>query len=282
MEWTAEAEAALKRVPFFVRRRVRARVEEEARAEGKRRVTLAEVRAAQARFLSGEEAEIRGWRLETCFGPGGCPHRALMTDRLVERLERVLQTAQLYDFLRREVQGGLRFHHEFRVAVADCPNACSQPQIRDVGIIGVRVPETAAEPCSRCGACRDACPEGAVRLAEADGRPPVIDLGRCLNCGLCVGRCSTGTLAEAWDGYRVLLGGRLGRHPRLGFELPGIFEEDRVIEIAQEALEFFKRRSRGGERFARLFGEREFADWSRRFCGRTEAGGRDSCGGSLP
>ena len=30
MEWTSEAEAALKRVPFFVRKRVRARVEQEA------------------------------------------------------------------------------------------------------------------------------------------------------------------------------------------------------------------------------------------------------------
>jgi len=30
MEWTAEAKAALQQVPFFVRKRVRARVEKEA------------------------------------------------------------------------------------------------------------------------------------------------------------------------------------------------------------------------------------------------------------
>ncbi len=275
MEWTAEAEEALKRVPFFVRRRVRARVEEEAAAEGKRRVTLTEVRAAQARYLSGQAAEIKGWQLETCFGSGGCPQRALPTERLVGRLERVLQAAQLYDFLRREVKGGLKFHHEFRVALADCPNACSQPQIRDVGIIGVCVPETTAEVCSRCGACRDACPEQAIRLATEEGRPPTIALDRCLNCGLCIRRCPTGTLAEAWSGYRVLLGGRLGRHPRLAFELPGIFEEDRVVEILQECLEFYKRRSRGGERFARLFGEEEVAAWTRRFCGEREGGGSE-------
>ena len=28
----------------------------------------------------------------------------------------------------------LKFHHEFRVTVADCPNSCSQPQIKDIGI----------------------------------------------------------------------------------------------------------------------------------------------------
>ncbi|MEJ5357216.1 MAG: 4Fe-4S dicluster domain-containing protein [Desulfobacterales bacterium] len=275
MEWTAEAEEALKRVPFFVRRRVRARVEEETAAEGKQRVTLAEVRSAQARYLSGQAAEIKGWQLETCFGPGGCPQRALATERLVGRLERVLQAARLYDFLRREVKGGLKFHHEFRVAVADCPNACSQPQIRDVGIIGACVPEATAEPCSQCGACREACPEQAIRLAAEVGRPPATDLARCLHCGLCIRRCPTGTLAEGWSGYRVLLGGRLGRHPRLAFELPGIFEEDRVVEILQECLELYKRRSRGGERFARIFDEADFAAWARRFCGENAAEGAD-------
>ncbi|RPJ70562.1 MAG: sulfite reductase, partial [Desulfobacteraceae bacterium] len=35
MKWTAAAEAAVKRVPFFVRKRVRARVETEAQAAGR-------------------------------------------------------------------------------------------------------------------------------------------------------------------------------------------------------------------------------------------------------
>ena len=51
MKWTPEAEAAIKKVPFFVRKKVRARVEKEAGAAGKGVVSIAEVKAAQARFF---------------------------------------------------------------------------------------------------------------------------------------------------------------------------------------------------------------------------------------
>jgi len=265
MKWTSDAEAALKQVPFFVRKRVRARVEKEARGEGKERITPAEVKATQARYLAGMHADIKGYQIETCFGPSGCPKRALISDPLLARVERVLQSADLLSFLKSRVRGELKFHHEFRVALAECPNACSQPQIKDVGIIGAAVPETTNEACSLCGACSEACSEQAIDIA-ADGRPPAIGLGRCLNCGQCVRACPTGTIAEAWNGFRVQLGGRLGRHPRLGRELPGIFSEDQVIEILQDCLEFYKERSRQGERFAHLLQDEDFARLARRFC----------------
>ncbi len=66
------------------------------------------------------------------------------------------------------------------------------------------------------------------------------------------------------------LGGRLGRHPRLGRELPGIFGEDQVLEILQESLKLYKERSRNGERFAHLFCEEDYAAFSRKFCGTGE------------
>jgi hypothetical protein len=49
MKWTAEAEELLKKVPFFVRRKVRARVEKEAREAGIPVVSPAEVTATQKR-----------------------------------------------------------------------------------------------------------------------------------------------------------------------------------------------------------------------------------------
>lgn len=266
MPWTPDAEAALKQVPFFVRKRVRARVETEALAAGRDLITLSDVKATQARYLSGMHAEIKGYQLEACFGPSGCPHRAVASDSLLARIETVLKAADLLSFLSSRVQGDLKFHHEFRVALADCPNACSQPQTKDVGIIGAAVPETTNEACSQCGACSTSCAEEAIALADA-GNPPRIDMPRCLNCGQCIRACPTGTIAEAWRGYRVQIGGRLGRHPRLARELPGIFEEDPVIEILQACLQLYKSRSRHGERFAHLFQDSDFEEFARRFCG---------------
>jgi dissimilatory sulfite reductase (desulfoviridin) alpha/beta subunit len=266
MQWTPDAETALKQVPFFVRKRVRARVESEAHAAGRNLITLADVKATQARYLSGMHAEIKGYQLEACFGPSGCPNRAVVSESLLARVEAVLKAADLLSFLKSRVQGDLKFHHEFRATLADCPNACSQPQIKDIGIIGVAVPETTKEACSQCGACTESCSEQAIATAEGDD-PPRIDTQRCLNCGQCIRACPTGTIAEGWRGFRVQLGGRLGRHPRLARELPGIFEEDQVIEILQACLQLYKSRSRNGERFAHLFQDSDFEDLARRFCG---------------
>jgi anaerobic sulfite reductase subunit C len=264
MKWTQEAEAAVRKVPFFVRKKVRARVEKEAAEAGAPVVTLAEVRTTQARFLKTMSSDVKGYQVDICFGPNGCPNRANLADRLLERVEARLREADLRGFLEKRVAGKLKFHHEFRITFADCPNACSQPQIKDVGIIGACLPAVTAEPCTRCGACETACRENAVVMAE-DG-PPAIDMDRCLACGQCMDACPTGTLERGESGFRVQLGGKLGRHPRLARELPGIFSEDRVLGIVDGCLDLYKTRSARGQRFAQLFTEDDYAEFSRRFC----------------
>jgi dissimilatory sulfite reductase (desulfoviridin) alpha/beta subunit len=257
MQWTAEAEAAIKKVPFFVRKRVRARVEDEAQQAGKTQVSLADVRLTQKRYLAKMSDEVRGYQLETCFGPGGCPKRAMDSDRLVERLEGILKRSNLRRFLEAHVQGGLKHHHEFRVTVADCPNACSQPQIKDMGIIGAAEPVMTEEPCTLCQLCVEACAEDAVSLKDSV-EMPVIDYEKCVRCGKCIEVCPTGTIATGNRGYRVLLAGKLGRHPRLGQELPGIYQEDEVLNILESCLDYYKKESKHGERFADIYRDAEF------------------------
>ncbi len=249
MRWTPEAEKAVKKIPFFVRKRVRARVEKEAAAEGKPVVTLAEVEATQRRYLNNMETEMRGFQLDSCFGPSGCPHRAVPSDSIVPRIQALLEGADLLGFLQKTVSGKLRFHHELRVTVADCPNACSQPQIKDIGILGACRPATTDNECTRCEACVEACPEAAVELGDPS---PIVDGTRCIACGKCVAACPTETLVAGQTGYRVQLGGKLGRHPRLATELPGIYDADSVIRIVRDCIDFYKTRSRDGKRFAEL------------------------------
>ena len=264
MKWTLEAEAAVKKVPFFVRKKVRSRIENEAAMAGKKAVSLADVKATQARFLSNMSSEIKGYQLDTCFGASGCPNRANSSDKLLERIERFLKEEDLLGFLKQQVKEELKFHHEFRVTLADCPNACSQPQIKDIGIIGASLPVLTDETCTLCEACVDECRENAIALQKEKSQPK-INYDLCLACGKCIEACPTGTIVAGKKGFRVQLGGKLGRHPQLAKELPGIYSEDEVIDIVKDCITFYKENSKQGERFAELFTLVDFKDFSGRY-----------------
>jgi len=249
MRWTDDATEAVSRVPFFVRKRVKKRVEEEARRCGSDLVTIQHVRSCQKRFLEHMEDEVQGYQVESCFGPGGCPNRATTADGLTKELETRITGRDLKSFLKERVNGPLKMHHEFRVSVSDCPNACSRPQIVDVGLIGACKPRITQEPCSGCNACVEVCRERAVRL---DQDTPAIDFEKCVSCGHCVRDCPTGTLAEGQKGYRVQVGGKLGRHPRLATEMPGIHAAEEIPEIVERCLDYYQQHCRKGERFGEI------------------------------
>jgi anaerobic sulfite reductase subunit C len=250
MRWEKDAEEALSRVPFFVRKRVKKRVEDEATRFGARKVTLERIRTCQQRFLKRMEEEVRGYQVETCFGPSGCPNRAVISDGFPETLETLLSRRDLRSFLRERVKGPLKMHHEFRISVSDCPNACSRPQIVDIGLIGACVPEITEEPCSECGACVEACKENAISVQNSQ---PSIDESKCLLCGQCGKVCPTGTLKQGEKSYRILAGGKLGRHPRLAEELSGIFSQEEVVKIVERALDLYQERAAHGERLGEIF-----------------------------
>lgn len=257
MKWSSEAEAAVKKVPFFVRKKVRARVESEAAAAGKNTVSLADVKAAQTRYIKQMGAEIKGYQVDTCFGSGGCPNPANSCDRLLRKLEAFLEKEDLLGFLKQRVSGDLKFHHEFRITLAECPNACSQPQIKDIGIIGAVVPVVTKEACTHCEACVEACKERCITL-ETTAKGPDIDVACCLKCGQCVRDCPTGTIGTGRKGFRVQLGGKLGRHPQLAVELEGLYKEDETFEIVKRCVKFYKENSKHGERFADIFQNADF------------------------
>lgn len=253
MKWSEEAEKAIKKVPFFVRKKVKKKVEAFAGQNGKSFVALSDVNELKKKFLSkgGMEKDIKGYEVSTCFGGAGCPNVANSCTLLAKEIENVIEKEDLLSFLKENVKEDLKFHHEFRVALSDCPNACSRPQIVDIGIIGSMLPELSNETCTLCNACVEACRENAIDL-DKENTLPVIDYSKCIMCAKCISACPTETIQKKEEGFRIMLGGRLGRHPRLAMEIPGIHSCDQVISIVKKCLNFYKTNSKNGQRFSHI------------------------------
>jgi anaerobic sulfite reductase subunit C len=251
MKWTKEAEEAVSRVPFFVRKRVKKKIEEEAENSGAQVVTLDHVNTCQKRFMKNMDQEVKGFQVENCFGTSGCPNPAIDGQGIAETLEEQLSLRNLRSFLKERVQGPLKMHHEFRVSLSCCPNACSRPQIVDFGLIGARHPKITREDCTQCGACREACQEGALQLEEGAERP-VINFEKCLDCGQCISVCPSGTLQEDYQGFRILVGGKLGRHPQLGKDLLKIHSKEEMLQVLNHYLCIYQTHCQKGERLGEI------------------------------
>lgn len=251
MIWTREAEEAVMKAPFFVRRRVRMEVEKEAAMQGAGKVLLRHVTDCRQKFLSGKPVESKGYEIETCFGSSGCKNRVSRSDELAGELEKALLSRDIGGFLKERTAGELKIHHEFRICFSDCPNACSRPQIVDIGLIGAVRPRVVDSSCSGCGACFSACPEGALH-AGAGSAVAIIDAVKCVMCGKCIGACPSGAIEEAEKGWRILAGGKLGRHPQLGKELEGIYSKDGAQEIVERCLDIYFAHNSGGERLGAI------------------------------
>ena len=251
MHWNRKAEEAIAKVPFFIRRRVRKKIEMEAESRNLSEVTLEHVRIVQQNFLKNMEDEIKGYQFERCFGASGCPNRIPTEDNFVGTLEEMLKSRNLKNLLKSKVNGPLKFHHEFRVSVSDCPNACSRPQVVDLGIIAAAKPFLSDENCSQCGVCVETCIENAITMTEEMAKPE-INLNKCLFCGHCVRACPTETLVRGEEGYRIMVGGKLGRRPRLASEISGVFSKDETFKLINQLLDLYIKNNTRGERFGEI------------------------------
>lgn len=192
--------------------------------------------------------------LKVCRGAAQCPHAVLGKDMTAE-LEGVLTRSGWPEFLAAMTRP-IRHHHQFRMAVASCPNGCSQPHIADFGLIAFARIGLEPDRCSGCGHCVAICAEKALHLEDGIR----LDLSRCLGCAACARVCPEKALRVEQTGYRVLLGGKLGRHPRLAHEL-GFYELPEALEILGKVLRVFMDHHRSGLRLGDLvekLGREEF------------------------
>lgn len=142
--------------------------------------------------------------------------------------------------------GGLP--HKFKIGITGCPNACIKPYENDLGIMGVVKVEFNHEKCTLCGACAMICPTKAVKI---ENKVLICDEKVCIGCGKCAKVCRFDMCGITKTGYRIYVGGKMGRTPHLGHIAFDFLEgEDKLFNLIKETLEFYKQFGNTKERFA--------------------------------
>lgn len=190
----------------------------------------------------------KGYEVSGCFGLDNCPNSLTNSKTLLESLEKILEEEKITEFIRNKIKGPLKQHHKFKVLLSECPNACSQIYIADFALHGVVKVEVNPKICSQCEACVEVCEEEAINILEFG--PQILE-EKCVGCGHCLKICPEGALTEGFRGYKIYLGGKLGRHPRLASFLIYATEEE-VVPLFRRLLSLYKLENEKGERLGSI------------------------------
>ncbi len=176
-------------------------------------------------------------RIQGCAGSKRCRNAVIENDSILEKISLESKKIEASSNHSNIKESKILSHRLFSVSASFCPNACSRPQIADFGIIAASIVHVTDAGCTGCNACIESCREDAIRF-PAPGNPEIIR-ERCLHCGSCSAVCPTGTISTLKTGYRVFIGGMMGRHPMLAAELPDIYDRDTVIELFKICFEIY-------------------------------------------
>ncbi len=164
-------------------------------------------------------------------GVKGCKNAVVDVKALAERLIENLNNSGIEEEIICTSEGLVKKHQFFTMAIAGCPNCCSQPQIKDFGFSGQAEPERGEAECIECMKCVEVCEEeGAVQIING---APVFNMELCVKCGKCAKVCPTESIIIKNQGVRVMAGGMIGRHPQLAYTLNELTKDDEAFNIFQ-------------------------------------------------
>lgn len=171
-----------------------------------------------------------------CAGTERCPFCLYNVDELCQKL-----TQRYY---------GRLTPTKLKIAIAGCPNSCSNPYINDFGIIGAEIPCLVEDKCIRCGICERVCRGSCISTDDED--LPTIDYEGCIHCGWCIKNCPSGAMESDRKGFTITVGGNSGRTPHLGSKIIDIVTEDELFTILEKTFEYFEEHAQGRERIGKI------------------------------
>ncbi|MFA6172933.1 MAG: 4Fe-4S dicluster domain-containing protein [Kiritimatiellales bacterium] len=140
--------------------------------------------------------------------------------------------------------------YKFKIGITGCPNNCGKARESDLGIMGGRTPVWLAEPCTHCNACVKTCP---VQAIACEDEKYVRDPDKCINCSVCTAVCPAGAWKAESFGHTILIGGTLGKKPRLAVPLKkNIQDAEELFELVDRCVRFYRRHGRPKERLGHL------------------------------
>ncbi|MBW2722733.1 MAG: hypothetical protein JRC67_11180, partial [Deltaproteobacteria bacterium] len=71
-------------------------------------------------------------------------------------------------------------------------------------------------------------------------------------CGVCARVCPSSAISTTANNYRVLVGGKLGRHPQLARDLTNGLDAEQVLNLVGDIVGFYKDKAKSGERLGAL------------------------------
>jgi anaerobic sulfite reductase subunit C len=132
---------------------------------------------------------------------------------------------------------------KMRIAISGCPNACTSPMLNEIGVIGRVRPLRTPGLCTGCGTCVHYCKEKAIRIKN--GISELME-DRCVQCGVCIRSCPFELLKAEHRHFLVSVGGRRGRHPKIGRELLTADSEEEVLFAIEKIINWVYRRAWSG------------------------------------
>lgn len=144
---------------------------------------------------------------------------------------------------------------KIRIALSGCPNACTSPMLNEIGVIGRIKPVRTPGLCTGCGSCVQYCKENAVRVKNGIS---VLDEAKCVQCGVCVRSCHFDLLKAEHSHYLITVGGRRGRHPKIGRSLLTVETGEQVLFVIEKIVDWVYRRAWSGRLLSEQLDELHF------------------------
>ncbi|PKG33581.1 4Fe-4S binding protein [Methanoregula sp.] len=178
----------------------------------------------------------------SCPGTERCKFANIDTIRLAQKID-----AKIF---------GKEMPVKMRIALSGCPNACTSPMLNEIGVIGRVVPvRTKERLCTGCGNCVYYCKEKAIKIRNGIS---VLDEGKCVDCGVCVQSCSFDLIKAEHRHYLITVGGRRGRHPKVGRNLLTVETEEQVLFVIDKIIDWVYRRAWSGRLLSEQLDEIHF------------------------